>query len=1033
MAAGFTAQPDEGYSEDPLTALSLAASSANSLTKTREGGGLAALAASRGGNDFPQWMLDHLSELPISRKTELVMALLNELPTRVVSQIVNQLSPRLYIDFVSYLPPEVCLKILGYLDPVSLINVAQCCRAWYDLALDRKLWEQLYYLEGWKVLPDEMARAEAEMNGRFAGSDRSGVRRTSSEEDGNSVKKRAISHSPKLDADIDMEMADVESSIPRESSSDSRVSGMSGHSIFGGYQTPGGQGIVSGSKSKMADKGKGKELAPCPSSSAPSSISAARLSGPRPRIEKSTLWVWDTGSKRYRLNWKYLYSMRRRLEANWERGKYTNFQFPHPDHPEEGHGECVYTIQYNSQYLVSGSRDRTIKIWDMKTKRCLRTLRKHQGSVLCLQFDSDPEEDIIVSGSSDSDVIIWKFSTGQEVQILKHAHRESVLNVRFDKRVLVTCSKDKTIKVFNRRPLRYGDLGYQPVDPVGRLVKDPANSIPMSPEDYPVIPPWTMIGVLEGHNAAVNAVQVHGREVVSASGDRHIKIWDWPKQTCVRTILAHNKGIACVQYDGRRIVSGSSDNEVKVFDRQSGVEVASLRSHTNLVRTVHAGFGDLPYSVEDDLREARRVDEEYWKAFEQGLLDDSQRSRQGRRQGNAGSRRPQDIRAIGASLPPGGGGGKYGRIVSGSYDASIIVWRRDKEGVWKDQHHFKQEDAALNALRQHWARQAMLQQQQQAYQAAQQQQQQQAGGQRRGAAPPSTTPLAPGGTPSLAIDATLPPTGTIASQSNQPGHNSTPTASFVGHSPLQPIYQIIDNAVQNGPQALLEAIATHPAILQQRTYVNSAIDRLPDPVSRSQLRQAYSGAIIRAQFQHVQQNREELQTQTEGTPAPASTSAAGPGSSQSADIPVAVAASSTHPGSPAMYPYHNLTPAQIAAAEAHQAHSFFPDRRFIPPPPPALAPVNLAGPNPLASHAAIAPAALVSPHVAAAPALQHHPHIAQPPLEMPDTGNPARVFKLQYDARRIICCSQRSVIVGWDFCNGDPELEEASRFFGPIE
>jgi len=69
MAAGFTAQPDEGYSEDPLTTLSLAASSANSLTKTREGGGLAALAASRAGNDFPQWMLDHLSGLSISRKT----------------------------------------------------------------------------------------------------------------------------------------------------------------------------------------------------------------------------------------------------------------------------------------------------------------------------------------------------------------------------------------------------------------------------------------------------------------------------------------------------------------------------------------------------------------------------------------------------------------------------------------------------------------------------------------------------------------------------------------------------------------------------------------------------------------------------------------------------------------------------------------------------------------------------------------------------------------------------------------------------
>ena len=44
----------------------------------------------------------------------------------------------------------------------------------------------------------------------------------------------------------------------------------------------------------------------------------------------------------------------------------------------------------------------------------------------------------------------------------------------------------------------------------------------------------------------------------------------------------------------------------------------------------------------------------------------------------------------------------------------------------------------------------------------------------------------------------------------------------------------------------------------------------------------------------------------------------------------------------------------------------------------------------------------------------------------------SRVFKLQFDARRIICCSQDPRIVGWDFAAGDPEIIEASRFFaGP--
>lgn len=51
----------------------------------------------------------------------------------------------------------------------------------------------------------------------------------------------------------------------------------------------------------------------------------------------------------------------------------------------------------------------------------------------------------------------------------------------------------------------------------------------------------------------------------------------------------------------------------------------------------------------------------------------------------------------------------------------------------------------------------------------------------------------------------------------------------------------------------------------------------------------------------------------------------------------------------------------------------------------------------------------------------------------PEVGAPTRIYKLQFDARRIICCSQTSIIVGWDFCNGDPEMEEVARFFATVE
>jgi F-box and WD-40 domain protein 1/11 len=985
---------------------------------------------------------------------ELAMYILNSLPTSAISQIVENLHPRLYIDFVRYLPPEVCLKILEYLDPISLINVARCCRAWHNLALDRQLWEKLYYLEGWKALTNEIAQAEREKNGP---SSTPVLRRTSSHDGGHAYKKRAISVSPPTDADPDTVMVDV-SAVPVHHPAAEHVPEAS---IFGGPSSQrSGFGVWNGtvsrsnSSSARLDKGKGRARSPPESTDKSSGKSVFLQTVMEPRIPKSTLWVWDAPSSRYRINWKYLYTMRRRLEANWERGKYTNFQFPHPDYPEEGHGECVYSLQFNSQYLVSGSRDRTLKVWDMATRRCLRTLARHKGSVLCLQFDSDPEEDIIVSGSSDSDVIIWQFSTGKPLQILKHAHRESVLNVRFDKRILVTCSKDKTIKIFNRKPLRYGDLGYKEVDPVGTNVNY-GYALPMTPDDYPVIPAWTMLGSLEGHSAAVNAVQIHDREVVSASGDRHIKVWDWPTQVCTRTIVGHNKGIACVQYDGRRIVSGSSDNEVKVFDRQTGLEVANLRSHSSLVRTIQAGFGDLPHSVEDDLAEAKKVDEAYFKAVEAGLLDEREsRPRAGRRPGNAGSRRPEDICAYGAKLPPGGGGGKYGRIVSGSYDATIIIWRRDKEGIWKDQHHFKQEAAALAALQQHRSQQSSVPVHPAVHNLVSRE------------ALRAMRATGPGTSSTASVDpAGQQPTGNSSASSRSPanGASSGPVtlpplrsmltmelnqAETASSPQFQQIRQIIDTAVEGGQYALTQAIAAHPVILTHRSYVEAAIDRQQNPLTRSQLRQAYSSALIRAQFEQARQRREALRNQEAAT---TTTTTAGPSTSTAAGHAVA----DVRPPVPSLGPTFSAPSAHMLAT-AHQAHAHVPqapNSHQVPPPAPipaAAHPAATAGATPsipsgsggvgggngLGAAAGHGPAAAPTGGVTPGhPPMPPHPHIAQAPVpfDVPDSTNPPRVFKLQYDARRIICCSQRSVIVGWDFCNGDPELEEASRFFGHVD
>ncbi|KAF6820356.1 F-box/WD repeat-containing protein 1A [Colletotrichum plurivorum] len=1024
MAAFPSQDPDEGYSEDPLNPSFSGASDAMALAS----GSRLRLPANPA--DVPAYLLT----LPVAERRDWTLRLLNSLPTSYVVEIIQRQSPRLYINFVQYLPPEVCLKVLGFLDPVSLINVAKSCRTWHDLALDRKLWENLYHLEGWQADYDKVKKWEDSWNER-TNTIVSSLHRVRSSEDGHTYKKRAISE------DDDLEMTDVDRLRTEDS-----MHFMTGNSIFGSPASsfigfgrssatpqPGDTDMdrsASGSKSRSAErsyghdvKGKGR-ASPLPRAAPANEASMPPLIPvDSPGVSHSDSWAWDASSSKYKLNWKYVYTMRRRLERNWELGKFSNFQFPHPDFMHEGHRECIYSLQFDNEYLVSGSRDRTIRIWSLLTQRLQRPpLEGHTGSVLCLQFDADPKEDLIVSGSSDSDVILWRFSTGAMIQKLTKAHSESVLNVKFDKRILVTCSKDKSIKIFNRRPLKYGDPGYGDAELVYSVpthMRDYGYINPM--DQLPVKPPYSMIGVLDGHGAAVNAVQICEDEVVSASGDRNIKVWDWAKQVCIRTVVGHSKGIACVQYDGRRIVSGSSDNEVKVFDRFTGLEVASLRAHSNLVRTVQAGFGDLPYSAEEDKKEAKRIDNEYFKAVEAGLVSSFQEQGSRRsRPRNAGSSKPEDITAYGANLPPGGGGGKYARIVSGSYDQTIIIWRRDKEGVWKDAHHLRQEEAAA---------------------AAQSQVQNAARAASQAAAQTMFANITQGPqtSSSRAVDgsvATNSPRTTIENPAN-----ATPTPQSA-----QAFMNLIDIVVPQGAAHLRTSLSMYPTLLAYNAHIQAAIAREPNPRTRSDLRAVLNASLLATQMSQARARiaaiREPGHGETFVPPTLPSLSVltGGPGPSSGQE-------STAAPGLPSEESVNarrrqrnptNHEPMQdpiIEVDTASQAQTPTPQVQGHlhiqggQPQPQAQAQEQQGPAQPTQPGAPVQTQATPVPGqgTQAVPEGAHHPHIANA-----ETG-PARVFKLQYDARRIICCSQTSVIVGWDFVNNDPELDKVAKLFKTVE
>ena len=77
--------------------------------------------------------------------------------------------------------------------------------------------------------------------------------------------------------------------------------------------------------------------------------------------------------------------------------------------------------------MVSGSRDATLRVWNIETGECISLLHGHQAAVRCVQFDGS----LVVSGAYDFTVRVWEPDTGACLHTLEgHTNRVYSLQVR---------------------------------------------------------------------------------------------------------------------------------------------------------------------------------------------------------------------------------------------------------------------------------------------------------------------------------------------------------------------------------------------------------------------------------------------------------------------------------------------------------------------------------------------------------------------------------------------------------------------------
>lgn len=74
-----------------------------------------------------------------------------------------------------------------------------------------------------------------------------------------------------------------------------------------------------------------------------------------------------------------------------------------------------------SSFVVTGSRDKTIRIWESQTGQCLKTLTGHDNWIRALVFH--PTGKFLLSASDDKTIRIWDMSTGRCTKTIEaHSH-----------------------------------------------------------------------------------------------------------------------------------------------------------------------------------------------------------------------------------------------------------------------------------------------------------------------------------------------------------------------------------------------------------------------------------------------------------------------------------------------------------------------------------------------------------------------------------------------------------------------------------
>uniref|UniRef100_A0A8C9PGT0 p21-activated protein kinase-interacting protein 1 n=1 Tax=Spermophilus dauricus TaxID=99837 RepID=A0A8C9PGT0_SPEDA len=220
---------------------------------------------------------------------------------------------------------------------------------------------------------------------------------------------------------------------------------------------------------------------------------------------------------------------------------------PMADFTHHAHTASLSAVAVNSRFVVTGSKDETIHIYDMKKKIEHGALVHHNGTITCLKFYGSRH---LISGAEDGLICVWDAKKWECLKSIRaHKGHVTFLSIHPSGKLALSVGTDKTLRTWNLVEGRSAFI---------KNIKQNAHIVEWSPrgEKYVVV--------------ILNKIDVYQLDTASISGT-----------------ITNEKRISSVTFLSDSVLAVAGDEEVvRFFDCDSLVCLCEFKAHENRVKDI---------------------------------------------------------------------------------------------------------------------------------------------------------------------------------------------------------------------------------------------------------------------------------------------------------------------------------------------------------------------------------------------------------------------------------------------------------------